>query len=103
MRLMFGMFIGIGIAYFFWAGDPPYIGAVKGDEANAISKPYILTSSGGVQVAIIHGYADNEGVCSDIKELVAKEVIVRDCIPYTEAPYRSPWWHFWGPAPNHPR
>lgn len=102
MKFIAGLIAGIIIAYFIWGNELSYVDAIKADQGNEFGAPYILTSIGNVQVAVIHGYPDNDEICESIRARFGPVGTFRACIPYYEAPYGTPWWHFWGKSPNKP-
>lgn len=103
MRFVAGLILGIVVAYFVWGNEPSYIDAIKADQKNEFGAPYILTSAGNVQVAVFHGYPDNSEICEIVRRRISGDVMVRQCLPYHEAPYGTAWWHFWGKQDNKPR
>lgn len=102
-RFLAGIVAGFFIGYAIWGSEPAYIDNLKADSVYALDKPVVLTSLGKVQVAIIHGYADNWGVCEIIRQRITEEVMVDGCASYRDASGGTPWWMFWRKKENIPR
>ncbi len=91
------IFLGAVVGYFIWGDEPAYIDNVKEQEDIA----FVLQSTGFIikdryQVAVIHGFIDNEDICNTLAERYKREDgIVYYCMPSLDITGGKPWWNFW--------
>ncbi len=91
------IFLGVVIGYFIWGNEPAYIDNIKENE----SISFVLQSTGFIikdryQVAVIHGFIDNEEICNKLAERYEREDgIVYHCMPSVGIIGGKPWWNFW--------
>ena len=93
------IFLGVVLGYFIWGNEPAYIDNIKEHEDD--SGIFVLQSTGFIikdryQVAVIHGFIDNEEICNTLAERYEREDgIVYHCIPSVGISGGKPWWNFW--------
>ena len=91
------IFLGVVLGYFIWGNEPAYIDNIKENE----SSNFVLQSTEVIikdryQVAVIHGFIDNEEICNTLAERYEREDgIVYHCLPSVGITGGKPWWKFW--------